>query len=168
MLYQDTLTGYLYEVPETQLSQGSPVMYDGLGNPLGLPFLAPIIGALAPAAGSLISNLFSRRSSAPAAPSPAACPAPAAPSIISSLLPAVGSLISRVLPGLGALPPVGQTYVGGAPADDLAEYYNPYGYSSWYQQPAGQSGYQQYQQYQQWPYQSGYQSWGYPGWYRRY
>lgn len=40
MLYQDTLTGYLYEVPDTRFYAGKQMVYDGLGNPLG--FLAPM------------------------------------------------------------------------------------------------------------------------------
>ncbi len=47
----------------------SPVVYDGFGNPVGLPFiaaLAPIAKAvlpsLIPAAGNLVSNILKRRS----------------------------------------------------------------------------------------------------------
>ena len=51
MLVQDTLTGYLHEVPDAQLYGAQygeypepmgEVVYDGFGNPVGLPFLAPL------------------------------------------------------------------------------------------------------------------------------
>jgi hypothetical protein len=57
MLVQDTLTGYLHEVPDSQLYEPEyaeypeplgEVVYDGFGNPVGLPFLAPAAAALAP------------------------------------------------------------------------------------------------------------------------
>jgi hypothetical protein len=57
MLVQDTLTGYLHEVPDAQLYEPEfaeypepmgEVVYDGFGNPVGLPFLAPAAAALAP------------------------------------------------------------------------------------------------------------------------
>ena len=47
MLVQDTLTGYLHEVPDSQLYEPEyaeypepmgEVVYDGFGNPVGLPF----------------------------------------------------------------------------------------------------------------------------------
>ena len=95
MLVQDTLTGALHEVPDSQLygaGFGEPpdtfgegqVVFDGLGNPVGLlPFL-PAIGALAakaipavasalPAVGNLVGGLFGRR------PAPAPVPAVAGP-----------------------------------------------------------------------------------------
>jgi hypothetical protein len=59
MLVQDTLTGYLHEVPESQLYEPEyaeypgpmgEVAYDGFGNPVGLAFLAPLAAKLAPMA----------------------------------------------------------------------------------------------------------------------
>ena len=56
MLVQDTLTGYLHEVPDAQLYEPEyaeypepmgEVVYDGFGNPVGLPFLAPAAAGLA-------------------------------------------------------------------------------------------------------------------------
>ena len=85
MLYQDSLTGMLHEVPDAQVyglglaedpySIGeSQVVYDGLGNPIGaLPFLAAALPAL------------------------------------SSALPAIGGLVSKFLPGVSSmLGPAGQ------------------------------------------------------------
>jgi hypothetical protein len=59
MLVQDTLTGYLHEVPDSQLYEPEyaeypepmgEVAYDGFGNPVGLAFLAPLAAKLAPLA----------------------------------------------------------------------------------------------------------------------
>jgi len=180
MLYQDTLTGYLYEVPETQLSQGSQVMYDGLGNPLGLPLLAPLIAAAAPmlmqAAGGLI-NRFLRPSGPPSAPgTPAPAPSPGGPGILSAIMPAVTGLVSRLLASRGSTMgelPASYQQVGELPTENLAEYYYPGAYSSGYQQPT-QRSYQPYgsqwgyqPQSYQWGHQQGYQPWGYQSWYRR-
>jgi hypothetical protein len=68
MLVQDTLTGYLHEVPDSQaygsymgelpdhMGEGQ-VLYDGFGNPVGLPFLAPIASALAPMAAKALPGV---------------------------------------------------------------------------------------------------------------
>jgi hypothetical protein len=66
MLVQDTLTGYLHEVPDTQLYETDyaeypelgEVVYDGFGNPVGLPFLAPIAAALAPLAAKALPGIL--------------------------------------------------------------------------------------------------------------
>jgi hypothetical protein len=59
MLVQDTLTGYLHEVPDSRLYEPEyaeypepmgEVAYDGFGNPVGLAFLAPLAAKLAPMA----------------------------------------------------------------------------------------------------------------------
>ena len=59
MLVQDTLTGYLHEVPDSQdygaylcepPDQMAEVAYDGFGNPVGLAFLAPLAAKFAPEA----------------------------------------------------------------------------------------------------------------------
>jgi hypothetical protein len=66
MLVQDTLTGYLHEVPDSQLYEPEyaeypepvgEVVYDGFGNPVGLPFLAPIASALAPMAAKALPGV---------------------------------------------------------------------------------------------------------------
>jgi hypothetical protein len=74
MLVQDTLTGYLHEVPDSQtygaylgelpdqIGEGQ-VVYDGFGNPVGLPFLAPIASALAPMAAKALPGVVKRLSS---------------------------------------------------------------------------------------------------------
>lgn len=64
----------LYEAPDGQLYEsdlaeypylGEPV-YDGLGNPVGLPFLIPKVASLAssflPKIGNIVGGLFGRRS----------------------------------------------------------------------------------------------------------
>ncbi|MCK6620975.1 MAG: hypothetical protein HUU32_05965 [Calditrichaceae bacterium] len=185
MLYQDTLTGYLYEVPEDQIAAGQPVVYDGLGNPLGLPFLAPIAAAVAPlaakalpavassllpAAGRIFSRIFSRRPGVqPAAGS-------AQPPNIPALLQSLTSLVRRLSSqqsSLGEMPD-GQLYQGNFEEypETLAEYYpavNPYG--SWYQPSRGQWGYQPYHYqsgYQPYQYQARYQPYGYQGGYQPY
>jgi hypothetical protein len=72
MLVQDTLTGYLHEVPDSQLYEPEyaeypepmgEVVYDGFGNPVGLPFLAPIASALAPMAAKALPGVVKRLSS---------------------------------------------------------------------------------------------------------
>ena len=69
MLVQDTLTGYFHEVPDTQLygpqygeypEPMGEVVYDGFGNPVGLPFLAPVAAALAPLAAKALPAIASR------------------------------------------------------------------------------------------------------------
>ena len=65
MLYQDTLTGMLHEVPDSQVNgwglaedpygvgEGQ-VIYDGLGNPLGWGFLKKLVKRAAPFATSML------------------------------------------------------------------------------------------------------------------
>lgn len=58
MLYQDTLTGTLHEVPDSQVGWGlaedpygvgeGQMLYDGLGNPLGWGFLKKLVKRAAP------------------------------------------------------------------------------------------------------------------------
>ena len=69
MLVQDTLTGYLHEVPDSQLYEPEyaeypepmgEVVYDGFGNQVGLPFLAPIASALAPMAAKALPGVVKR------------------------------------------------------------------------------------------------------------
>jgi hypothetical protein len=64
MLMQDMLTGYLHEVPDSQLYEYNEVLYDGLGNPVGI---APLIMAALPALMPMLSNIFKP----PAPPAPA-------------------------------------------------------------------------------------------------
>jgi len=63
MLYQDTLTGMLHEVPDSQVyglgedpySVGEAQMvYDGLGNPLGWGFLKKLVKKAVPFATSML------------------------------------------------------------------------------------------------------------------
>ena len=67
MLVQDTLTGYLHEVPDSQAygaylgeppEQTGEVVYDGFGNPVGLSFLAPLAAKFAPAALKALPGIF--------------------------------------------------------------------------------------------------------------
>src|SRR5215470_5455876 len=100
MLYQDSLTGALHEVPDGQLYESDFAeypyqmgeVYDGLGNPVGaFPLIASLASSLLPKVGGLIGNLFG--GGGPAAPPP--LPAlPALPGALSSLIPgALSSLI---------------------------------------------------------------------------
>ncbi len=63
MLVQDTLTGYFHEVPDAQVygpqygeypEPVGEVVYDGFGNPVGFPFLAPLAAKLLPAIASRV------------------------------------------------------------------------------------------------------------------
>jgi len=67
MLVQDTLTGYLHEVPDSQAygayvgelpDQMGEVAYDGFGNPVGLAFLAPLAAKFAPTALKALPGIF--------------------------------------------------------------------------------------------------------------
>jgi hypothetical protein len=67
MLVQDTLTGYLHEVPDSQAygaylgeppDQMAEVAYDGFGNPVGLAFLAPLAAKFAPSAIKALPGIF--------------------------------------------------------------------------------------------------------------
>jgi len=102
MLVQDTLTGYLHEVPD-HLYGGylgqvpeyaeAPVVLDGLGYPVGLPFL-PAIAAALPGVASLASRAL-----------------PAVSGLLSRL-PGVGGLVQGLIggggapPGIPGLPPI--------------------------------------------------------------
>jgi hypothetical protein len=53
MLAQDPVTGQLYEVPDNQpygtgYAEAPTMMYDGLGNPVGWAFLAPLAAKTSP------------------------------------------------------------------------------------------------------------------------
>jgi hypothetical protein len=67
MLVQDTLTGYLHEVPDSQAYGAylgelpdpmGEVAYDGFGNPVGLSFLAPLAAKFAPTALKALPGIF--------------------------------------------------------------------------------------------------------------
>ena len=76
MLVQDSLTGYLHEVPDQQLYEvdpaylgevpdyqlyeSDPVVYDGFGSPMGFAFLAPLASALAPMAAKALPGIASK------------------------------------------------------------------------------------------------------------
>jgi hypothetical protein len=96
MLAQDAVTGQLYEVPDSQpYGNGigfaeAPMMYDGLGNPVGFAFLAPLVSALAPLA-------------AKALPAVAKYIAPLAQRVLPAFTRAAGGiapLAQRVLPAI--------------------------------------------------------------------
>jgi hypothetical protein len=58
MLVQDQYSGYVHEVPDQLYGLGE--MYDGLGNPLGLPFLsalAPLASSVLPAIAPIVSRI---------------------------------------------------------------------------------------------------------------
>lgn len=112
MLAQDPVTGYLHEMPDGQVygvdEMGypmaglgeAPVLYDGLGNPVGLPFLAPIAAALAPAlapmAGKLIGGLLPQAARAAGGIIPQV--ARAAGGLIPQVAQAAGGLMRQLLP----------------------------------------------------------------------
>ena len=67
MLVQDTLTGYVHEVPDSPIygaymgelpDQMGEVAYDGFGNPVGLAFLAPLAAKFAPTALRALPGIF--------------------------------------------------------------------------------------------------------------
>jgi hypothetical protein len=104
MLAQDPLTGYLHEVPDQLYGYGyaeypdigeAPVAYDGLGYPVGLPFLAPI----AAAAGPLIAKAAGAL--APAAARAVGGLIPQAGRLISGLVPQAAGLLRNLIPGGG-------------------------------------------------------------------
>ena len=98
MLVRDQFSGMLHEVPDLSAYDVGEVVYDGLGNPvaiappglafddglggaLGLPFLLPLLPALAsalPAVTGLLSNL-GPKSAPPPPPPPPMTPPPMAP-----------------------------------------------------------------------------------------
>jgi hypothetical protein len=58
MLVQDQYSGYVHEVPDQLYGLGE--IYDGLGNPLGLPFLsalAPLASSVLPALAPIVSRI---------------------------------------------------------------------------------------------------------------
>jgi hypothetical protein len=58
MLVQDQYSGYVHEVPDQLYGLGE--VYDGLGNPLGLPFLsalAPLASSILPAIAPILSRI---------------------------------------------------------------------------------------------------------------
>jgi len=103
MLYQDSLTGMLHEVPEGPVYGlgfaedpyhvgESQIVYDGLGNPVGaLPFLA----AALPAIGGLVSSALPALSSV-------IRPAMQA---VSSAIPGIGQALSPAMGALGQMLP---------------------------------------------------------------
>jgi hypothetical protein len=98
MLVQDGLTGYLHEVPDTQL-YGYDEVYDHLGNPVGMfPALAALASKVLPSVASAVmpaaSNLIRRV--LPAVAGAAGGPAAG----IMSALPAMAGALAR--PGIPA------------------------------------------------------------------
>src|SRR2546425_13184311 len=79
MLVRDGL-GYVHNIPDYSPRGPQQVIYDGLGNPVGFAFLAPLLSALAPALPSIIGGLFGGEKEEPAAaPPPPAPPPPTGP-----------------------------------------------------------------------------------------
>jgi hypothetical protein len=98
MLVRDQFSGMLHEASDLSEYEVGEVVYDGLGNPvaiappglafddglggpLGLPFLLPLLPAIAsalPAVAGLISNL-GPKSAPPPPPPPPIAPPPIAP-----------------------------------------------------------------------------------------
>ena len=115
MLYQDTLTGALHEVPDGQVYEssefseypyqmGEPV-FDGLGNPVGFLPIAALASSLAPKlipkVSGLVGGLFRRRNPLAAAlPAAAAAALPAAAAAIpAAAMGAMGAMAAqRVMP----------------------------------------------------------------------
>lgn len=128
MLVQDTLTGYLHEVPDAQM-YGSQygeypepvgeVVYDGFGNPVGLPFLAPLAAKLLPtiaskvlpAAARALPGIIRGATGALRRFAPVAQAAQRAlPGVIRQFTPAVQAF-QRAIPGaLQQLAPAAQAY----------------------------------------------------------
>jgi|SRR5882724_12029626 len=123
MLVRDRL-GYIHNVPDRAAYGSQEVVYDGLGNPVGLAFLAPLLSALGPALTSAlpsivgavapaIGSLFGGKKDdapAPAAPPPAAqAPAPAEapcpPCPACPVCPVCGAP-ADILPPMPAMPPM--------------------------------------------------------------
>jgi hypothetical protein len=80
MLIRDGL-GYVHDVPDSRLYGFQHVGYDGLGNPVGFAFLAPLLEALPSIASAVlpaIGNLFGggKKGDGPPPPAEAALPPP--------------------------------------------------------------------------------------------
>jgi hypothetical protein len=101
MLAQDPNTGYLHEIPDTQVEGYGRVLYDGLGNPVGWnPFdIIKSVVSNIPVVGGLVSNLLP--GSAPAAPQLMAQQVPVAP-------PGYPAAPGYPAPPMGPLGPYGQ------------------------------------------------------------
>src|SRR5712691_12955225 len=78
MLVRDGL-GYVHNIPDYSPRGPQQVIYDGLGNPVGFAFLAPLLSALAPALPSIIGGLFGGKKEEPAAALPPPSPPPPMP-----------------------------------------------------------------------------------------
>jgi hypothetical protein len=80
MLARDHL-GYVHNIPDYPVYRPQRVLYDGLGNPVGFAFLAPLLEALGPALTSAL------------------------PSIASAVIPAIGGLFGGKKEEPAAAPP---------------------------------------------------------------
>jgi hypothetical protein len=117
MLVQDTLTGAVHEVPESQLYEAdyaeSPeqmaegqILYDGLGNPVGFSFLKKAFRKLAPFASKL-------------APFTSLLPVPGASLLTQAAQGALPSIIRRLTPAARRVQqffPVAQAFRQAVPA----------------------------------------------------
>jgi hypothetical protein len=116
MLVQDTLTGYLHEVPDSQLYEPEyaeypepmgEVVYDGLGNPVGLAFLAPLAAKLAPMALQRLPGILRGAKSAIKRFVPVA--RRALPGVIQQFGPAARAF-QQALPGAQQVGPAAQAF----------------------------------------------------------
>lgn len=116
MLAQDPMTGYLHEIPDAAALYGYggyggygygeypdvvgelPYGYDGLGYPVGLPFLAPLAAKAAGVLGPLAAKIL-----------------PGAGQLVSSLLPGLMPGGGAPAPGLPALPGLPSPFPPGLP-----------------------------------------------------
>src|SRR3989441_12996228 len=92
--------GYVHNIPDYSPRGPQQVIYDGLGNPVGFAFLAPLLSALAPALPSIIGGLFGGKKEEPAAALAPPVPPPPMPPEAPPLPPA-----AFPLPSVGGPPP---------------------------------------------------------------
>jgi hypothetical protein len=106
MLMQDMLTGYVHEVPDSQLYGYDDVVYDGLGNPVGI---APLLMAALPAIMPMLTNILNpARSNGPAPPAALPTlpsPPPATPPPPATLQPPEPAPIPSAAPPYVMQPP---------------------------------------------------------------
>lgn len=113
MLVRDRL-GYVHDVPDSRLYGFQQVGYDGLGNPVGFAWLAPLLEAL-PAVLPAIGNLFGGKkeggppppppeSGPPPPEHPAIMPPPMAPCPPCPVCPVCGAP-AEVMPPMPGMPP---------------------------------------------------------------
>ena len=130
MLYQDTLTGMLHEVPDSQVGWGfaedpygvgeGQMLYDGLGNPLGWGFIKKLVKKAAPFVatsmlgpyGNILKTALPmvRKALSPVAAQTAAALrqqalrqlTPVAP--VAAVAPVVAPVVAEAAPGVAGVP----------------------------------------------------------------